>query len=94
MKREEILHTVLERCIGDGLFVPDVEVDPNADLVGAGQIDSMGIIQLQSLIEELFGVVVPTALFVAELRTITRIVAYLEAEMRTGRAGLVAPNAE
>jgi acyl carrier protein len=93
MTREEILESLLDRSLAEGLFVPGAQVNPDADLLEAGQIDSMGLVQLQSLIEETFGILVATPVFVAELRSMARIAAYLESEMRAGRARLVVPPA-
>jgi acyl carrier protein len=83
MPSAEILAILLEHCVSQGVFVQSESVDPNADLVETGQVDSMGLVQLQALIEELFGVSIPGPVFVAELRTLARIAAYLEREERT-----------
>ncbi|MGD0679569.1 MAG: phosphopantetheine-binding protein [Polyangiaceae bacterium] len=88
--REDILKALLARGIEQGLFLRDVPIDPHADLIEAGQVDSMGLVQLQALVEESFGVVVPVAVFVAELRTIARVAAYLESEIRAGRGRFAA----
>ncbi|MGD0679162.1 MAG: acyl carrier protein [Polyangiaceae bacterium] len=78
------LNTLLERCIEEGLFVPGVLIDPSADLVEAGLIDSMGLVQSQSLIEEGFGVLIAVPTFVAELRTLAKVAGYVEAGIRDG----------
>ena len=86
MPSAKILATLLQHCVSQGVLVQSEFVDPNADLVDTGQVDSMGLVQLQALIEQLFGVVIPGPVFVAELRTLARIAAYLEREQRSGRS--------
>jgi acyl carrier protein len=86
--REHLLAT----CQASGLFAAEVPVDCDADLVESGLIDSMGLLTLQSLAEETYGVLIPEAIFVAELRTLTQVAAYLDGAIGAeARAGLGAP---
>jgi acyl carrier protein len=83
MMRPQILKHLLNRCVEDGLFVQDVPIDPSADMIESGQIDSMGLLALQSLIEETYSVVIPEAIFVGELRNLERVADYLEEMLST-----------
>jgi acyl carrier protein len=85
MTRLHVLPGLLECCIEQGLFVGEAAIDPGVDLVESGLVDSMGLMMLASLIEETYDLVIPEALFVAELRTLAAIAAYLELELRAGR---------
>ena len=51
----------------------------------SGQIDSMGLVHLQALIEDAFGVRIPAEVFVAELHTFSKIASYVESELRARR---------
>lgn len=83
----EVLAHLTEHCMHCGLFAKGVRVDPEADLIESGQVDSMGLTALQSIIEEVYGVVIPEAVYVAELRSLSRIAAYLAGELvRMGEA--------
>jgi acyl carrier protein len=84
MTSVHVLSGLIECCIEQGVFVPEAAIDPSVDLVESGLVDSMGLMMLASLIEETYDLVVPEALFVAELRTLTSIAAYLELELQAG----------
>ncbi len=47
------------------------------DLVDSGVVDSMGLVSLQAAVEGEFGVRIPEAVFVAELRTLDAVAAHL-----------------
>jgi len=79
-----VLPGLLECCIEQGVFESETAIDPSVDLVESGLVDSMGLMMLASLIEEAYDLVIPEALFVAELRTLARIAAYLELELQAG----------
>jgi acyl carrier protein len=85
-----LLGNLLGRCVEDGVFAREAHVDPAEDLVESGLVDSMGLLMLAALIEETYDITIPEALFVAELRTLGRIAAHLERELRAGR-GRYAP---
>jgi len=74
----------------DGVFARDARVDPGDDLIESGLVDSMSLMMLASLIEDTYQVVIPEAVFVAELRTLERVAAYVDVELRAGR-GRYAP---
>jgi acyl carrier protein len=85
----ELLGNLLGRCVEDGVFARETHVNPADDLVESGLVDSMGLLMLAALIEETYEVTIPEALFVAELRTLARIAAHLEREVRAGRGRFV-----
>lgn len=89
MNSAELLVSLLDRCVEDGVFARDTRVDPADDLVESGHVDSMGLLMLAALIEETYEVTIPEPVFVAELRTLARIAAYLERELRAGRGRYV-----
>jgi hypothetical protein len=53
-------------------------VDCDADLLESGLIDSMGLLTLQSVADETYGVFIPDAVFIAQLRTLGRIAAHID----------------
>jgi acyl carrier protein len=56
-----------------------VNIDPNQDLLGAGILDSLGILQLVAFIEEKFGVQVPDEDVIFEnFQSINALAGYLE----------------
>jgi acyl carrier protein len=85
MTSADLLRSLLERCVEDGVFARDTRVDPTDDLVESGLVDSMGLLMLAAVIEKTYEVTIPEAVFVAELRTLARIAAYLERELLAGR---------
>ena len=89
MTTADLLLSLLDRCVEDGVFARDTCVDPTDDLVESGHVDSMGLLMLAALIEETYEVTIPEAVFVAELRTLVRIAAYLERELHAGRGRYV-----
>ena len=89
MTSADLLRSLLERCFEDGVFARDTRVDPADDLVESGLVDSMGLLMLAALIEETYEVTIPEAVFVAELRTLARIAAYLEGALLAGRGRYV-----
>jgi acyl carrier protein len=86
MTNAQVLASLLHHCAESGVFEREASVDSNADLLESGLVDSMGIVMLAALIEDTYNVVIPDAVFVAELRTLARVAAYLERELRAGRA--------
>jgi acyl carrier protein len=86
----EIFASLLQHCVDNGVFARGVHVAPDDDLVESGLIDSMGLLMLASMIEDLYELVIPEAVFVAELRTLARVGAYIELELLAGR-GRYAP---
>jgi acyl carrier protein len=80
-----MLTALLGHCMENGVFPRDTHVEPNDDLVELGLIDSMGLLMLAAMIEDVYDVVIPEPVFVAELRTLERIAAYIESEVRAGR---------
>jgi len=80
-----VLATLLQHCLEDGVFARGAQVNPGDDLIESGLVDSMGLVMLASLIEETYQVVIPEAVFVAELRTLARVAAYVDLELRAGR---------
>jgi acyl carrier protein len=82
----ELFTSLLQHCVDNGVFARGVRVRPDDDLVESGLVDSMGLLMLASMIEDIYEVVIPEAVFVAELRTLARIAGYIELELRTGRA--------
>jgi acyl carrier protein len=89
MTGANLLGSLLDRCVEDGVFARETHVDPSDDLVESGLVDSMGLLMLAALIEETYEVTIPEAVFVAELRTLAKIAAYLERELRNGRGRYV-----
>jgi fatty-acyl-CoA synthase len=80
------LEKLIDHCLEGGVFSRETAVDVNLDLVESGLIDSMGLLMLQSLIAESYGVEIPEAVFVAELRSLQRIASYLELQPRPSAA--------
>ena len=72
---------LLRQCRAHDLFAPGVEPRPHDDLVESGHIDSMGLMTLQHLLEEIYGVSVTAPEFLAQFRTLERLAAHLEATM-------------
>jgi len=85
MTHAQVLASLLQHCAENGVFVGEAAVDSGADLLESGLVDSMGIVMLAALIEDTYNVIIPEAVFVAELRTLARVAAYLERELRAGR---------
>ena len=85
MTNAEVLASLLHHCAESGVFVREAAVDSRVDLLESGLVDSMGIVMLAALIEDTYNVIIPEAVFVAELRTLARVAAYLERELRAGR---------
>jgi acyl carrier protein len=85
MTSAEVLASLLHHCAESGVFVAEAAVDSGVDLLESGLVDSMGIVMLAALIEDTYNVIIPEAVFVAELRTLSRVAAYLERELRAGR---------
>ena len=81
----EMFASLFQHCVENGVFARGVHVKPDDDLVDSGLIDSMGLLMLASMIEDIYEVVIPEAVFVAELRTLARIAGHIELELRTGR---------
>lgn len=69
---------LLRQCYAHDLFAAGVEPGPNEDLVESGHIDSMGLITLQHLLEETYGVFITAPEFLAQFRTLERLAAHLE----------------
>ena len=68
----------VELCIEHGLFDRDAAVSLlDKDLFDSNIIDSMGILSMQSLIMETYGIEIPEPVFIAELRTINSVIAYI-----------------
>ena len=85
MTSTQVLASLLHHCAESGVFVREASVDSAADLLESGLVDSMGMVMLAALIEDTYNVIIPEAVFVAELRTLARVAAYLERELRAGR---------
>lgn len=72
-------------CLEQGVIEPDAaELSPDADLIESGVVDSMGLYSLRSLIKDRYGVEIPEALFIGELRTLRQIAAFLQLRAQTG----------
>lgn len=85
MTNAHVLASLICHCAESGVFAGEAVVDSGADLVESGLVDSMGIVMLAALIEDTYGVVIPEAVFVAELRTLAQVAAYVARELRAGR---------
>lgn len=73
----------VELCVEHGLFEREAAASVlDKDLFESNIIDSMGILTMQSLIMETYGIEIPEPLFVAELRTINRVMAYVGKTIR------------
>jgi acyl carrier protein len=70
-------HLITE-CVALGLFANGAAIDCDVDLLESGMIDSMGLMALQSEAEETYGVYIPQAVFIAELRTLAKVAAYID----------------
>jgi hypothetical protein len=77
MRTDEIREELLARCIEHGLFTTSAEVDLDEDLVESGRVDSMGLETMHAVIDDVYGVVIPAAVFAVELRTLNRIARYI-----------------
>src|SRR5262249_45754968 len=87
MYQTALCQDLLARCYDSGIVPPDVPLDIDQDLLESSVIDSMGLVTLQCLVEEAYGVYIPEAVFVAELRSLRRIASHIDATVRTaGRA--------
>jgi acyl carrier protein len=78
---DELRAQLLAQCHALGLLTSGGEVDCDADLLECGLIDSMGLLTLQSIADETYGVFIPDTVFIAQLRTINKISTYIEREM-------------
>ena len=79
-----IAHNFLFRTTADGL-------DPTASLIGAGIIDSTGVLELVAWIEHHFGITVRDAEVVPEnLDTIARLCAFVARKLPVPREPAVA----
>jgi len=68
----------VDLCVEHGLLDGgQVETMLNDDLIESGMLDSMGIVTVQTMIQETYGIDIPTPLFIAELRSINNVIAYL-----------------
>ena len=73
------LWELTELCKQEGILELDIMPGfESADLVDSGIIDSMGLLSLQTMIEEHYGVLIPQELFIMELRSLTSIAVYLD----------------
>jgi acyl carrier protein len=72
----------VERFIVDELVAGQIsEIEPDEDLLAAGIVDSFGLQQLLTFIEERYGVSVdPSELTPANFRTIRNVEAFVEAQ--------------
>ncbi len=77
MDIQELKEHFLALCYEHGIISPDEEIDCTMDLVESGMIDSMGIMILQSIIDENYNIFVPEPVFVAELRSINDVLHYI-----------------
>ncbi len=74
-------------CEEHGVFVIDNGIpDENEDLIFSGRINSMGLVYMQSVIENEFSIELPVAMLIAELRTIHSIAAYLLESISTAQS--------
>jgi acyl carrier protein len=72
------LHQLVELCKREGILESDLKPGfEKQDLIDAGIIDSMGLLSLQTLIEEHYRLTIPQELFVMELRTLESIAKHL-----------------
>lgn len=78
-EEKNTIRELTKLCKQEGILEPDnVPGFENEDLVDSGVIDSMGLLSLQSMIEEHYDVLIPQELFIMELRSLTSIAAYLD----------------
>jgi len=82
----ETENALVALCIANGIFPNDTRPGPDEDLVESGFIDSMGLLAMQCLIDENYGVSIPAVVFAVELRTINGVARYLDAAA-AGTAG-------
>jgi acyl carrier protein len=78
---DDLREDLLARCRAQGLFADGAPIDCDADLLESGMIDSMGLMALQAVAEETYGVYIPQAVFIAELRTLAKVAAYLDGKV-------------
>jgi acyl carrier protein len=76
-----IKEKLLAACLEQGLFeAADVPGIWNADLIDSGAINSMGLLALEGILEENFGVAIPHEMLVAELRTLNKLAEHVHAQ--------------
>lgn len=68
---------LIQLCHELGVFPDSVQCDAFEDLIDSGLIDSMGLMYIQEIIHDKFGLEIGTELFIAELRNIRSIAIYL-----------------
>lgn len=73
-----MLGELIALCLQEGILDSNNEMGfEKRDLIDEGLIDSMGLLSLQSLIEDAYGLLIPQELFVMELRTLESIAGHL-----------------
>lgn len=75
--KEELFAACLEQGLFEAADAPGIW---NADLIDSGAIDSMGLLTLEGILEEDFGVAIPHEMLVAELRTLNKLAEYVRAQ--------------
>jgi acyl carrier protein len=85
MRGEKLRQHLLARCHEHGVFLPDERPGPDEDLIEAGLIDSLGLLTLEHIAEEAYGVVIPPVVFVSQLRTLNQMTTHLESAMPAER---------
>jgi acyl carrier protein len=69
---------LLRLCKQHGVVDPGIgTLGRRDDILNSGLIDSMGLIYMQAMIEQEFGVELSTEMLITELRDIDRIAAYV-----------------
>jgi len=77
-KVEKLTNHLMQLCHENGIFHPEMEQPkPMDDLIDNGLIDSMGMVYMQGVIAEEFALEIELELFIAELRNMHSIAAYL-----------------
>ncbi len=77
-KTVQLADSLVRLCHEHGVFPPEVGIcGPKDDLLEGGLIDSMSLIYLQAVIQETYSIEIEPELFIAELRNIHAIAAYI-----------------
>lgn len=80
---DDLRGQLVDLCVEHGLLDREVALAAlDLDLIESGVIDSTGIATLKAIIEETWAVDIPEPLFIAELRTISRVAEYLEKKVQ------------
>jgi acyl carrier protein len=85
MNRGKLSQHLLERCREHGVFDPDVQPGLDEDLAEAGLIDSMGLMTLEHIAEDSYGVIIPRVVLVAQLRTLNQVITHIDKAMPADR---------